>query len=162
MNRATIATLALAGFLLLPALYYSLDTPTGLVGAYVSQSDKFDNLSFWAKGAFIYTDPQRPELRWFDRFRPFVDTWDGLVWRYFGDSSSAHSANRWLFIFGTAAFLIAAFTRIAKRSSAQIPYQVIPVAVLAYIWLFFPNAAFMVKDTAELYTVFFSLQFLRL
>ena len=159
MRHATIAAmLALsAGFLLLPALHYSMDTPVGLVQANINLSDKFDSLEymeFWYKKTFIYTDPQRQEMLWFYRFRPFLDIWNGLIWRYFGDSS-AHYANRWLFIFGTAAFLIAAFTRITRQSGAQTPYQVIPVAVLAYIWLFFPNASLMLIDTAELYTVFF-------
>ena len=158
------AIFSIAAILLLPALHYSLDTPFGLVdrSTYLSykliDKEKFD---YYLDQTFTFTDPER--LEWSIRFRPFMDIWNGLIWKYFGDDGFFHRLNRWLFAFGTAAFLIAAF-----RSNAKIAQgcgqtvsnrlqlaQVIPVAILAYVWLFFPNPSFTLIESADLYTAFF-------
>ena len=152
---AYIATFAIAALLWLPAMYYQLDTPVGLVDRNPDSAYKFTSwktLAFQTNVYFTFTDLE--QLEWFNRFRPFLGYWNGAIWKYFGDSS-VHFANRWLFIFGTAAFLIAALRALSRSPDAQTPYQVIPVAMIAYIWLFFPNPAFVLIEAVELYTVFF-------
>lgn len=152
---AYFATFAIAALLWLPAMYYQLDTPVGLVDRNVDSAYKFTSwktLEFQTKVYFTFTDLEK--LQWLNRFRPFLGYWNGAIWKYFGESS-VHFANRWLFIFGAAAFLIAALRAFSRSSDAQTPYQVIPVAVLAYIWLLFPNSAFVLIEAVEVYTVFF-------
>ena len=152
---AYMATFAIAGLLWLPAIYYQLDTPVGLVDRNPDSAYKFTSwktLAYQTNVYFTFTDLER--LEWFNRFRPFLGYWNGAIWRYFGESS-VHFANRWLFIFGTAAFLIAAVRAFSRSPDAETPYQVIPVTVIAYIWLFFPNPAFVLIEAVELYTVFF-------
>ena len=152
---AYFATFAIAALLWLPAMYYQLDTPVGLVDRNVDSAYKFTSsktLEFQTKVYFTFTDLE--QLRWLNRFRPFLGYWNGAIWKYFGESSILF-ANRWLFIFGAAAFLIAALRAFSRSSDVQAPYEVIPVAVLAYIWLFFPNPAFVLIEAVEVYTVFF-------
>ena len=153
---AYFATFAIATLLWLPAIHYLLDTPIGL---FDRSPNLADNVANWTRFIshlrflFVSTDPE--DYKWFWRFRPFFDVWHGLIWHHFGESF-LHYANRLLFAFGTLAFLIAAFRRVCKTTPcAETPYQVLPLAVLAYVWLFFPNGAFALVETVELYTVFF-------
>ncbi len=137
-------------------MYYLLDTPIGLFDRHPHLADKVANWTrFISHLRFLFTSTDPEDYQWFWRFRPFFDVWHGLIWHHFGDSF-LHYANRLLFAFGTLAFLIAAFRRVCKSTPcAKTPYQVLPLAVLAYVWLFFPNGAFVLKETVELYTVFF-------
>lgn len=75
---------SIAAILLLPALLYSLDTPFGLVDRNSAlpykliDKEKFDD---YLDQTFIFTDPERLSVR----FRPFMDIWNGLIWKYWGD-----------------------------------------------------------------------------
>ena len=153
-----------AALLFLPAILYSLDTPIGLVERYYPLAWKFsdkESFQYYLKTRFIFTDTER--LEWFIRFQPFFDIWNGLIWKWFADDGYFHRLSRLLFVFGTAALLIAAFRRIARLpQAADAPYQtnckqvqVIPVALIAYVWLFFPNPSFAMLEYAELYGAFF-------
>ena len=153
-----------AALLFLPAILYSLDTPIGLVERYYPLAWKFDDkesFQYYLKTRFIFTDTER--LEWFIRFQPFFDIWNGLIWKWFADDGYFHRLSRLLFVFGAAALLIAAFRRIARLpQAADAPYQtnckqvqVIPVALIAYVWLFFPNPSFAMLEYAELYGAFF-------
>ena len=159
------AIFGVAAFLFFPAMLYSLNTPIGLVERYWPLADMIGDkgiFAYYLKTRFIFTDTER--LEWFTRFQPFFDVWHGLIWNWFGDDGYFHHLNRLLFTLGTAAFLIAAFRRIARLPlAADAPYQtnynllheVIPVALLAYVWLFFPNPSFAMIEYVELYGAFF-------
>ena len=149
---------------MLPALHYSLDTPIGLVERRPDLAHTFVDpgaFLYYLKTRFTFTEPE--QLEWFLRFTPFKDVWNGLIWKFFGEVGYFHHLNRWLFVFGTATFLIVAFRRFLGVSlAADAPHQtdrsilyVIPVALLAYVWLFLPNPSFTVIEAFELYTAFF-------
>ena len=146
--------------LLVPALYYSLDTPVGLFDRKPHLADKFDS----AGNFLAYLHRTFVETVWFwPRFRPFFEVWTGFVWKLFGDAGWPHHFSRWLFHFGAAAFFIAAFRRVSRQPQAvgASPQQatglslVLPVALLAYLWLLFPNVIIVRIETVELHTIFF-------
>ena len=158
------AIFAVAAFLLLPALHYSLDSLIGLVERRPYLAHIFIDpreFLYYLQTRFTFTDPER--LEWFLRFTPFMEVWNGLIWFFWGEVGYFHHLNRWLFAFGTAAFFIAAYRRFSRVSlAANAPHQtdrsilhVIPVALLAYVWLFFPNPTFTLIESFELYTAFF-------
>ena len=146
--------------LLVPALYYSLDTPVGLFERKPYLADKFDsagNFLAYLRTTFVETVWRSP------RFRPFFDVWTGFVWKLSGDTAWPHHFSRWVFQFGAAALFIAAFRRVSRRPQAvgASPRQavglslVLPVALLAYLWLLFPNVIAVRIETVELHTIFF-------
>ena len=146
--------------LIVPALYYSLDTPVGLFERKPYLADIFDSASNFL--AYLHRTFMEPV--WHSpRFRPFFDVWSGFVWKMFGDSGWLHHFSRWVFHFGAAAFFIAAFRRVSRRPQAvgASPQQavglslVLPVALLAYLWLLFPNVIAVRIEAVELYTIFF-------
>ena len=146
--------------LIIPALHYSLDTPVGLFERKPYLADKFDSPSNFL--AYLHRTVMEPVRHW-ARFRPFFEIWTGLVWKLSGDVGWPHHFSRWLFHFGAAAFFIAAFRRVARRPQAAgaSPQQaaglslVLPVALLAYLWLLFPNVIAVRIETVELHTIFF-------
>ena len=71
--------------------------------------------------------------------------------------------NRWAFTFGALALSIAAFRRASRRPPAkEAPpqtdsnlLQMVPVVLLAYVWLFLPNPIFTLFEGIDVNTVFF-------
>ena len=152
------ALFAVPLFLLItPALYYSLDTPIGLLERTPQLANKFNSASDFLdflRTTFFYT---------IGRFRPFYSFWNGLEWKIFGEVAWLHHLVRWLIYFGAVAFFIAAFRRISRsprtadaspQRPASVP-QIVPVALLAYLWLLFPNPCNVRIECVEHYSVFF-------
>ena len=146
--------------LIVPALHYSLDTPVGLFDRRPYLADKFDS----ASNFLAYLRTTFVETIWHGaRFRPFFEVWTGLVWKLYGDAGWPHHFSRWVFHFGAAAFFISAFKRVARRPQAvgASPQQAVgltlalPVALLAYLWLLFPNVLAVRIEDVELHTIFF-------
>ena len=144
--------------LIAPALHYSLDTPVGLLEHSPERAYKFDS----ASNFLAYLHMAFGET-FSSRFRPFFEVWTGLVWKLSGDAGWPHHFSRWVFQFGAAALFIAAFRRVSGRPQAvgASPQPavglslVLPVALLAYLWLLFPNVIAVRIETVELHTIFF-------
>ena len=150
---ACLAIFAIVALLWLPAMYYQLDTPSGLVDRNPDMAPGVANRDNFLRNLH-FNFAETENLYWFNKFRPFLRVWNGLIWHHFGDGS-AHYVNRWLFVFGTAAFLVAAFRRVDKLTPSGTPHQVIAVAIVAGVWLFFPNSAFTLVESVDLYSAFF-------
>ena len=141
--------------LFLPALHYSLDTPIGLMENSPRLAHKFDGASSFLNylhTAFVEAGRTR--------FRPFYEVWNGLVWKVFGEVAWVHHLGRWLLHFGAFAFCIAAFRRFSSSPehpglTAGRALRIIPVALLTYLLLFFPNLPTVRIEAVELHTIFF-------
>ena len=145
-------------FLFIPVLYYSLDTPIGLRENSPVLAGKFDSASeffHFLRMTFVESGSTR--------FRPFFEAYNGLIWKVFDDVAWVHHLSWWMFHFGAVTLFIAAFRRVsglpgsADGSPAQTgsSLRVIPVILLAYLWLFFPNVPAVHIEVVEVYTVFF-------
>ena len=141
--------------LLAPAIHYALDTPIGLFERQGELGYSFNGLKDVV--ALLHRIVAGEE----HRFRPFFNFWNGLQWKLFGDVAWLHHLVRWLMLFGAVALFMAAFRRVAdagvgSRSAAGAVPQVLPMALLAYVWLLFPTAYVIVRvECVELYTMFF-------
>ena len=141
--------------LLAPAVHYALDTPIGLFERQGELGYSFNGLGDVV--ALLHRIVAGEE----HRFRPFFSFWNGLQWKLFGDVAWLHHLVRWLMLFGAVALFMAAFRRVAhagmgSRSAAWAVPQVLPMALLAYVWLLFPTAYVIVRiECVELYTMFF-------
>ena len=158
-----VALFLLPALLYLPVFYYSLTTPFALV----------DDYQDWQFAALL--DSPEPLLRWLPgvwglaepevRYRPFWEFYNAVAWKAFGANPALHHLSRWLFHFGAVFCFAAAFWRIyqARRrggSSATAGQggrylPLLPLALLVYICLFFPNAPAARLAPQEVYTVFF-------
>lgn len=142
--------------LIAPALHYSLDTPIGLFERSPHLANKYNSASDFL--SYLRTTLLEPSWR----FRPFYYIWNGLVWKVFGDSAWLHHLIRWLICCGAVALFIAAFRRFQgmphtanASTGGGFLWGIIPLALLAYLLLFFPNVPTVRIECVELYTVFF-------
>ena len=151
----TAAVVAAPLFLLLaPAIHYALDTPIGLFERSPWLSYRFNSLGDF--GRALHGEMAGEE----HRFRPFFSFWNGLQWKLFGEVAWLHHLVRWLMQFGAVSFFMAAFGRVANAGTAPAGAgrmaQVLPMAMLAYVWLLFPTTYVIVRlECVELYTMFF-------
>ncbi len=153
----TIAFFIPAALLFAPILYYSLDTPFGLV----------DDYSDW-KYSIIFTSPAL-FLDWLDftflgtdaqRYRPFWEFYNAAAWSVFGTNPWLHHLSRWVFHFAAILMFALAFLRFARPDGEAEGVRtwalpLIPVAFLVYLWMFFPNSPASRLSPQEVYTVFF-------
>ena len=152
-----------AALLYLPALYYSLTTPFALVDDYqdwqfVALLDSPAQLFQWLRG--VLGGLAEPE----NRYRPFWEFYNAVAWKVYGANPALHHLSRWLFHCGAVFCFAAAFWRIAGgrgRESAATAgnawryLALLPLALLLYVWLFFPNVPAARLAPQEVYTVFF-------
>lgn len=135
--------------LFLPALYYSLTTPFGLVDDYeLSRYASIFNL---------------PDFRHQARYRPFWDFYNAVTWTIFGPVPWLHHLARWLMVAGAVFAFTAAFS--CFSSAAQTGHgtasgfirliRLLPRALLVYLWVFFPNQPAARLGPHEVSTVFF-------
>ena len=148
--------------LYLPVFYYSLTTPFALVDDYqdwqfVALLDSPERLFHWLQGVLGLGEPER-------RYRPFWEFYNAVAWKVFGANPALHHLSRWLFHFGAVFCFAAAFWRIhranrGENSAAAGPawryLHLLPLALLVYICLFFPNVPAARLAPQEVYTVFF-------
>lgn len=152
-----------AALLYLPVLYYSLTTPYALVDDYqdwqfIALLDSQAQLFQWLRGTLWgLAEPE-------NRYRPFWEFYNAVAWKVYGANPALHHLSRWLFHFGAVFCFAAAFWRIAggrRRESAAAAGKVwrylalLPLALLLYVWLFFPNVPAARLAPQEVYTVFF-------
>ena len=155
--KTTLTTTIVAAPLLLlltPAIYYALDTPIGLIDRQPQLHRGF--IGFWDFVAMLNRMVSSLE----PRFRPFFNFWHGLQWKLFGDVAWLHHLVRWLMLFGAVSLFLAAFARVAHGGATpggtSRVARVLPMALLAYLWLLFPTSIVTVRiECVELYTMFF-------
>jgi len=152
---------ALPLLLFIPVLYYSLTTPFALVDDYgmcyyvefLDHADRFQN---WFRKQVVDFS--------YGRYRPVFDLYNMLTWKAFGASPWLHHLARWMLHFGAIACFSAAFLYFrsgGRDDPSQLPearsryIQLVPLAILIYIWLFFPNSPASRLGPQEVYTVFF-------
>ena len=156
--------------LYLPVFYYSLTTPFGLVDDYflwqrITLLDDPARLVSWLKATFIpgenadFLDPQGR------RYTPFWEFYGAVVWKVFGPNPALHHLSRWLLHLGAVFCFAAALWRIAGRrpqeNSATAGKNwrgltlLLPLTLLLYIWLFFPNVPAARLAPQEVYSALF-------
>ena len=154
--RTLTAALIAAPLLLLlaPAIHYALDTPIGLIERQPMLGYGYNGVKgFFAMLCNLATETAH-------RFRPFFNLWNGLQWKVFGDVAWLHHLVRWLMLFGAVSLFLAAFWRVAYAGATPqlrgwAP-RLLPMALLAYVWLLFPTTYVIVRlECVELYTMFF-------
>ena len=152
---------AIPALLFIPVLYYSLTTPFALVDDY--------GMCYYVE----FLDNSKRFINWFNkqvvnfnygRYRPFFDLYNMVTWKIFGPNPWLHHLARWMLHFGavfsfSAAYL--SFSRNKQTDYYEAPggestkYQLLPLAILVYVWLFFPNSPASRLGPQEVYTVFF-------
>lgn len=158
--------------LYLPVFYYSLDTPFALVDDY-NDFRRFSlrdaegwkhTISGWLRVYIFEVGNGGGEAR----YRPFWVVYNTISWNVFGMNPWLHHLARWVLHFGAALMLAAAFRRIANPYSGNQRSNnptvgpaapnawvaLLPVGILAYIWLFYPNVPAARLGPQEVYTVF--------
>ena len=147
--------------LFLPALYYSLTTPFALVDDYgmcyfvefLDNGNKFWNWFHRQVLDFSY-----------GRYRPFFDLYNMASWKLFGATPWPHHLTRWLMHFVSIGLFSASFIVITRdktnndllMTGERLTRSIfVPLALLIYVWMFFPNVPAARLGPQEVYTVFF-------
>ena len=150
---SAVALIAIPGLLFIPILSYSLNTPFALVDDYydwtwVDVLEDRERLSQWFYERFLTF--QNTE----SRHRPFFELYNMLAWKTFGPTPWLHHLSRWVLHFAPVFAFAAAF--LAFPGSRQSPaFRLIPLALLVYLWLFFPNSPASRLAPQEVYSVLF-------
>ena len=148
-----IVLVAVPALLFVPILSYSLNTPFALVDDYYDWTwlevlENPHSLSQWFYERFVSLDATG------SRHRPFFEFYNMLVWKTFGPTPWLHHLSRWVFHFAAVFAFSAAF--LAFPVEKQNPtFRFIPLALLVYLWLFFPNSPASRLAPQEVYSVFF-------
>ena len=167
------AALAIPALLLfLPVLYYSLTTPFALVDDYgdwgfVRVFDSPEQFSRWFDHRIIGLDYNLHEYQYeYEnqyqyRHRPFWEFYNVVAWNVFGPTPWLHHLARWVVHFGAVFAFAGAFLCFARQlpaaghNIAARFFYILPLTLLVYLWLFFPNQPAARLGPQEVYTVFF-------
>jgi len=147
-SYAYFAAWSLLLLLLLPALWYSLRTPFGLIDDYslwpiVRSFNNFPGLVQWFQSTWF--QPQ-------SIFRITNDMYQALMWTLLGDNSTLHHAMRWVL---KAVIVWASFQVLRTLSPVKKPAIQITFWVFCVTYVFFPNFPEARLGTAEPLTVLF-------
>ena len=156
--------------LFLPVFYYSLTTPFALVDDYhdwihIRILDDPGHFFSWLQANFLNAE-NASFLYPGDRYRPFWEFYNAVAWQVFGPRPWLHHLSRWCFHFGAVLAFAAALWQISRAGLREKAagfdgsrfYSLllfVPLALLVYIWLFFPNVPASRLGPQEVYTVFF-------
>lgn len=136
----------------LPVLHYSLTTPFALI-------DDYNHL-----GMVIFDNSPLTPFLWFqnvflsggnERYRPFFEVYNELTWGLFGPKPWLHHLGRWMLHLGAVLMFAAAFRRFTFGGRRSLSSEVLPLATLTYLWMFFPNVPASRLFPQEVLTVFF-------
>lgn len=141
---------ALPALLLIPALYYSLDTPYAFVDDHAVwyYLDILDGPKrFWQSLVHEFGSEM-------PRYRPVFIYYAALTWKVYGETMWLHHLTRWAMHFGAVLVWAAALLRFCpgRRSAAVC---LVPLGLLVWLWVFFPNSPASRLTPLELPTVFF-------
>ena len=178
LKASLIAVPAL--LLLLPVFYYSFATPFALVDDYshwgwVFIVDSFSEFYNWFNRRFLELGPAAGEVNY--RHRPLWEFYQAVSWKVLGPVPWLHYLARWLthfaavFLFAAALFrFLPANAAAGKRADTptddagrkermarlyRAALRLLPLALLLYLWLFFPNSPASRLDTQEIFTALF-------
>ena len=136
--------------LYIPVLYYLLDMIIGLVENSAWQARHFDSASAflnWLQTNFWDFNNNT------GRYKPFMEFWNGLIWKLFSSVDWVIYLSRFILLVVAISFFAAAFMRISKQADNR--QGIIPILLLVYLFLFFPNIPIMRFEAVELYTILF-------
>lgn len=152
-----ILCIALLCALLLPALWYSLNTPFALVDDYWMSCIIewiYSGFGSWFKITFL-GDAE-------GRYRPIFQFYNFLSWLSFGPRPALHHAARWLVQFTSLYFIMKTLMIFSRDTGKHIDRNdrnaidaFFPILTAAYIFLLFPNQPAARLGPQEVYTVFF-------
>ena len=100
----------------------------------------------------------------YGRYRPFFDLYNMATWKVFGATPWLHHLTRWIFHFGAIACFAAALLHFRRDDRDELVqssetkshyFNLVALALLIYIWLFFPNSPASRLGPQEVHTVFF-------
>ena len=161
LDPAAIVFAAIPVLLYIPVLYYSLNTPFALVDDYIVWRG-IRIFDWWPSGFYVWINMEFFGYDWADpRYRPFWEFYSGSTWRVFGATPWLHHIARWAMHLGAVVAFAAAFLCFQRRnrdsdsapSNRIIP--LLPLTMLVYLWLFFPNQPAAKLSPQEVQTVFF-------
>jgi hypothetical protein len=161
LNQSRIVPILLISLLLallLPALWYSLNTPFALVDDYGISCIIgwiYDGFGPWLKLTFLGDAG--------GRYRPIFELYNFLSWFLLGPRPALHHAARWLIQFASFYFIIKTLiffsrntdTEYIDRKDGNTIDAFLPMLTAAYIFLLFPNQPAARLGPQEVYTVFF-------
>ena len=178
MKAAVIAVPAL--LLLLPVFYYSLTTPFALVGDYSHWSwvliiESWGEFANWFSRRFLDFGASAGELNY--RHRTLWELYQAVSWKLFGTAAWLHHLVMWVIHFAAVFIFAAALLRFLPSQAAnaarnadvddaggrrgriarlyRAALRLLPLALLLYLWLFFPNSPASRLDTQEIFTALF-------
>lgn len=135
--------LVLPGLLFLPALYYTLTTPFALIDDYAMSKvfmgimDSREEFFRWLTD-LTYRDGEY-------RHRPFWEFYNAATWHVLGPVPWLHHLARWVIHFGAVFAFGAALLSFMPGHKGRDGVgawgigRLLPLATLAYLWIFFPN-----------------------
>ncbi len=148
-----------------PVLVYSLTTPFGLIDDYGDWKftrifDSPDIFIRWIDGRIRWDTSGGLDHLDLKRYRPSWQLITAAAWNVFGPAPWLHHLLRWVIHFGAAAMFAAAFLSVSKAERRARPAVsklsvILPLSVLGYLVLFFPNQPAARLSPPEHYTVFF-------
>ncbi len=155
-SNATLKALifiAIPALLFIPVFYHSLATPFAFIDDYhdwtwVEVIESPSRISHWFYERFLAFEYIG------SRYRPFFEIYNMLAWKLFGPTPWLHHLGRWVLHFAAVIAFSAAFTCFSsdKHNRAS---QIVPLALLLYVWLFFPNSPASRLAPQEVHTVLF-------
>lgn len=140
---------SLFGLLLLPAIWYSLNTPFALIDDYTDWRvvKTFSSLSGclkWVQNLFFYFGP--------GRFRPIFEIYNYLTWSIFGANHHLHHLARLLLKFAAGYFSIKTISLFVSNPKNKIN---LGIFTFLSIYLFYPNCPEARLSPQELEVVLF-------
>lgn len=148
-----VVFIAIPTLLFIPVFYYSLTTPFALVDDYFDWTwvEVFESprrFSHWFYERFLTLEGTG------NRYRPFFEFYNMLAWKILDPTPWLHHLSRWILHFAAIFAFSAAFLSFPRARLSPVS-QLIPLAILVYIWLFFPNSPASRLAPQEVYTVLF-------
>ncbi len=166
-----VVLFAVPALLLIPVLYYSLTTPFALTDDYKSWRhvqilDSSEQFLGWLYHEFLSSDPYSDPYSDLWRYWPLRVFSDAVAWKVFGVTPWLHHLSRWVVHFSSVFMFAASFLCLlkqvggyfsvpAERGRVYHPLPLLPLGLLVYLWLFFPNSPASRLSTQEVHTVFF-------
>ena len=151
--------------LLTPAIYYSLTTPFSLLDDYLYGANLREVLVFKDVGSFLDWAQRNFLSSEIWRFRPFWELANGFALAAYGKTPLLHHLSRWILHLASVAMFVSAVAIVigADRNGASTKANgfahssqaLVPIALMVYIWLFFPNSPVSRLQPQEVHTVFF-------
>ena len=141
---------AVPALLLIPVLYYSLNTPY----AFIDDHAAWNYVSVLDGPKELWQSLVHEVSGEITRYRPVLTYYNAFTWKVYGETMWLHHLTRWLIHFGAVFVWSAAFLRFCpgQRNAA---ICLVPLGILVWLWVFFPNSPASRLAPQELHTVFF-------